>query len=129
MTGTLTVCVLTLENGFTVTGESACASPENYNEELGNKIARRNAFDKIWSLEGYLLKENLFEETRTPRFSFQDRVVAEREELAEKLEKLEAFENGEVFGTLPESERTDLISQICAMSSYKAVLDRRISRF
>lgn len=56
---TLTICVLTLNNGFKVTGESACASPENFNEELGKKIARDNAVNKIWMLEGYLLKEQL----------------------------------------------------------------------
>jgi len=56
----LTVCCLTLVNGFTVTGESACASPENYNAEIGHKIARENARNKIWALEGYLLKEKLF---------------------------------------------------------------------
>lgn len=56
----LTVCCLTLKNGFTVTGESACASPENFNAEIGKKIARGNARDKIWALEGYLLKEKLF---------------------------------------------------------------------
>ena len=56
----LTVCCLTLKNGFTVTGESACASPENFNAEIGQKIARGNAHDKIWALEGYLLKEKLF---------------------------------------------------------------------
>lgn len=58
----LTVCCLTLENGFTVTGESACASPENFNEELGKKIARDSAKNKIWALEGYLLKQNLYKE-------------------------------------------------------------------
>jgi len=47
----LTVCCLTLENGFTVTGESACASPANFNEELGRKIAREHAKQKIWPLE------------------------------------------------------------------------------
>lgn len=59
----LTVCCLTLQNGFTVTGEgeSACASPENFNEEIGQKIARENARNKIWALEGYLLKQKLFE--------------------------------------------------------------------
>lgn len=62
LTDVLTVCVLTLENGFTVTGESACASPSNYNKEIGDKIARDNAKDKIWLLEGYLLKQRLFEE-------------------------------------------------------------------
>lgn len=56
----LTVCCLTLKNGFTVTGESACASPENFNVELGRKIAREKARDKIWALEGYLLREKLF---------------------------------------------------------------------
>lgn len=55
----LTVCCLTLKNGFTVTGESACASPENFNTEIGRKIARENARNKIWMLEGYLLKERL----------------------------------------------------------------------
>lgn len=55
----LTVCVLTLENGFNVTGESACVSPENFNKEIGEKIAKDNAVNKIWSLEGYLLKEQL----------------------------------------------------------------------
>lgn len=56
---TLTFCILTLENGFTVTGESACASPENFDAEIGKKIAYDNAREKIWALEGYLLKEKL----------------------------------------------------------------------
>lgn len=56
---TFTVCLLTLENGFTVIGKSACASPENFDAEIGRKIARDNAKNKIWALEGYLLKENL----------------------------------------------------------------------
>lgn len=55
----LTFCVLVLRNGFTVTGESACASPENFDPEIGRDIARRNAREKIWMLEGYLLREQL----------------------------------------------------------------------
>lgn len=55
----LTFCVITLKNGFTVTGESACASPENFDAEIGRKIARQNAVNKIWQLEGYLLKQEL----------------------------------------------------------------------
>lgn len=57
--GTLTFCVLVLKNGFTVTGESACASPENFDAEIGRKIAFENARNKVWMLEGYLLKEKL----------------------------------------------------------------------
>lgn len=56
---TLTVCALTLVNGYQVVGESACASPENFDAELGRKIARRNARDKIWALEGYRLRSEL----------------------------------------------------------------------
>lgn len=58
----LTFCVLRLKNGFTVTGESACASPENFDAEIGRKIARENAINKVWMLEGYLLKQHLHEE-------------------------------------------------------------------
>ncbi len=55
----LTFCVLVLKNGFTVTGESACASPENFDYEIGCKIARQNAEQKIWPLMGYALKQQL----------------------------------------------------------------------
>lgn len=58
---TLTICALTLRNGYLVTGESAAASPENFNAELGQKIARDNARNKIWALEGYLLRQRLSE--------------------------------------------------------------------
>lgn len=56
---TLTVCALTLRNGYIVTGESAAASPSNFDESIGRKIARDNARNKIWALEGYLLREKL----------------------------------------------------------------------
>lgn len=56
----LTFCVLVLRNGFTVTGESACASPENFDAEVGRKIARANAVNKIWPLMGYELRSNLW---------------------------------------------------------------------
>ena len=55
----LTFCVLVLRNGFTVTGESACASPANFDADIGKKIARANAVQKIWPLMGYALKESL----------------------------------------------------------------------
>ena len=60
--GLLTFCVLVLKNGFTVTGESACASAANFNAEIGQKIARDNARNKIWLLEGYLLRQRLHDE-------------------------------------------------------------------
>ena len=60
----LTFCVLVLRNGFTVTGESACASPENFDAEVGRKIARQNAMQKIWPLMGYELRSQLAAEAR-----------------------------------------------------------------
>lgn len=56
---TLTICALTLRNGFQVTGESAAASPANFDKSIGMKIARENARNKIWALEGYLLRDRL----------------------------------------------------------------------
>lgn len=55
----LTFCVLVLQNGFTVTGESAVASPENFDADIGKSIARANAENKIWPLMGYALKQQL----------------------------------------------------------------------
>lgn len=57
--GLLTLCVLVLRNGFTVVGESACASPDNFNAEIGRRIARENAIAKVWTLMGYALKDRL----------------------------------------------------------------------
>ena len=59
----LTFCILILQNGFTVTGESACASPENFDYELGKKIARQSAINKLWPLMGYELKQRLSQAT------------------------------------------------------------------
>lgn len=79
--GLLTFCVLVLRNGFTVTGESACASPENFDAEIGRKIARQNAVSKVWPLLGYELRSRLAAAERLPcpcpdkmgEFACQDR--------------------------------------------------------
>ena len=62
--GLLTFCVLVLRNGFTVTGESACASPENFDAEIGRQIARQNAVAKVWPLMGYELRSKLHQESQ-----------------------------------------------------------------
>lgn len=54
-----TICFITMRNGFVFDGISACASPENYDPKIGEHYAYENAFRKIWSHEGYLLKETL----------------------------------------------------------------------
>lgn len=57
--GVLTICVLTMQNGFIVTGESACADPAAFNAEMGRSIAFTEALNKAWGFEGYLLRERL----------------------------------------------------------------------
>lgn len=58
LTPTLTHCIITLNNGYSVTGESACVNEANYNEDIGNRIAFDNAFAKLWPLFGFLLAED-----------------------------------------------------------------------
>lgn len=58
--GRLTLCVIELKNGFLVTGESSAVSVENFDQELGEQIAYKNALDKVWMLEGYLLRDRTF---------------------------------------------------------------------
>ena len=59
--GKTTICNIYLENGFTVRGESACVDISNFNKEIGEEIAFKNAKEKIWLLEGYLLQEKLYQ--------------------------------------------------------------------
>ena len=58
---TVTVCNILLENGFSVRGESACVDPRNFDMEIGRQLAYRDAFSKLWPLEGYLLAERRFQ--------------------------------------------------------------------
>lgn len=60
--GTLTVCIITVANGFKVIGTSACVDPANFNAETGRNLAYKNAFNQLWPLEGYLLAEKLYQD-------------------------------------------------------------------
>lgn len=131
----LTVCCLTLVNGFTVTGESACASPENFNAEIGREIARENARDKVWMLEGYLLKQRLSEMTSIPSTTsdvepHQQRVIDEKNELDNKATMLSDFiGNNPLFGNLDAGEQERMKEQNDIMWQYSEVLANRISHF
>lgn len=58
---TVTICRILLQNGFSVLGSSACVDPKEFNQALGEKYAYERAFEKIWDLEGYLLKQRRYE--------------------------------------------------------------------
>jgi hypothetical protein len=70
----LTICILVLRNGFTVLGISSCASPANYNQEVGERIARENAVRNVWPLMGYALREQLHAITELEREFGQSRM-------------------------------------------------------
>lgn len=61
---TVTICSITLDNEYSVRGESACVNPENYDKEIGERIAYDNAFNKLWPLFGFLLAERNFGEKK-----------------------------------------------------------------
>lgn len=58
---TVTLCNITLKNGYSVRGESACVDPRNFNVEIGKGLAYEQAFDRLWPLEGYLLAESRYQ--------------------------------------------------------------------
>lgn len=62
MSPTVTICVLTLQNGFSLIGHSACVDPRNYDQAIGCRIARADALENAWPLEGYLLAQRMHEE-------------------------------------------------------------------
>lgn len=83
---TLTICVLTLFNGFTVVGQSAAASPENFDADVGRRIARADAREKIWPLAGYLLKTRLWEADQA--FKASDKPAPSGGKLLDDLQEL-----------------------------------------
>lgn len=122
--GLLTFCVLVLQNGFTVTGESACASPENFDAEAGRIAARRNAENKIWPLMGYELKCRLAAEPK----NHVERMELELRELSQRVAKLKAFLGTETFLSLAEIDQHDLREQCGLMTAYADKLEDRLQR-
>lgn len=120
----LTVCVLTLNNGFTVTGESACADPGNFKEDIGRTISRRNAKDKIWSLLGFMLRDQLYRAS-LPRGKKLD---LEHAELDGNVQRLTVFLGSKAFESLSVAEQADLKAQHHHMLEYRWFLGRRRDR-
>lgn len=119
---TFTSCLLTLKNGFTVHGESACASPENFDLELGKKIAFDNAKNKIWMLEGYALRERLANEPK----GFFERLQLEQNELTDRIKKLDEFINSIAFKSLDEDNKALLLEQLEQMKCLEITLVARL---
>lgn len=123
--GTLTHCVITLPCGYTVTGESACVDPANYNKELGEKYALEQAVDKLWPLEGYLLANDLYRANQPT--SFVSRMVFEQSDLREKLNKLREFLDKPKPDFVEQSQWDLMTKQEKTMSDYFYILEDRIT--
>ena len=117
-------CVLTLRNGYTVTGESGCIDPAIFDRSIGETIAYENAFDKLWAILGYNEKQRWYEETV---LTWLDRVKLELEDLDKKRTKLaDMLAKGKPEFILPE-EWERLNKQAEAMSAYAFILQDRIT--
>lgn len=127
-TGTL--CTLTLNNGYVVTGVSSCIDPTIFNEDIGKKIAYDNAFDTLWALLGYQEKQRWFEETQ---LSWSERVQLERDKLLEKLSKLRKLiynldgTKTTYLDSITEEHWELLYKQYSIMEQYVQILNERLS--
>ena len=123
--GLMTICVLVLKNGFTVLGHSACADPNNFNVEIGQRLAKKDAVSKVWPLLGYVLKNELAKKAQEEQLTWLDRLKTEQAELNIKMVKLSAFIRD--YGSqLDPKVKKDLEDQYMAMGQYAGVLKRRV---
>lgn len=126
-TGTLTICVITLKNGFTVTGESACVDPKKYDKAIGEDFAFQNAFNKAWSFMGYALVDH--EHKNRKKVSYKDRVIDEHAELINKITSLTDYLSGSDSSLLLKDDRALLEQQLSVMRDYQNILVKRMDRF
>jgi hypothetical protein len=123
--GVLTICILTMQNDFKVTGESACAHPDLYNEALGRSIALGKAKEKLWPLLGYALRDKLHE---VDSGTFRTRLEAETQQLHERTGKLRRFLASEGVLNLKVEDVDLLKQQLPQMEAYLETLHTRMKR-
>ena len=117
--GRTTVCQLTMQNGFTVRGESSCVSIENFNKELGEKYAYEKAFDSAWAFEGYLLAELRHREARGDENQYREEQDKARREVL--LELMDMFKVSDVDALL---RRARTLSSMVPTGSFGWALER-----
>ncbi len=123
--GVLTICILTLQNGFMATGESACASPENFNKEMGEEIAKSRAISKVWEVMGYALRQKLHDQTKGTLYT---RMIDEYQQVKTRAEKLTGFINTEDYLKLHGVDKQLLVQQKNVMVEYCEILADRLER-
>lgn len=129
--GRTTICQLTLDNGFTVSGHSACANKENFNKEDGEKYSREAAVSQIWQFLAFRMLDGQMAHKLSTKPNFRDRLSQEREDLHDRVVKLREFLNAlpAYVGLNPEIspvQKKALQEQYGHMKNYLLVLDQRI---
>lgn len=130
--GRTTVCQLTLidngDSGFTVEGQSACVSKENYNEVLGNKFARERALEKVWMVLGFELARKLERERFKAQETLLERLRREYAELTLRIEALSNWIDTPSYFQMSLDEQDDQREQLVLMRQYCHILDKRMAR-
>lgn len=121
--GRTTICQLTMRNGFTVDGKSACVDKAEFNAKLGNKYARAQAVEKVWMFLGYDLQNKLAASKQT---TYIERLNVEAVELCVKLDKLTEFMRTPAYLAMALEQQHLLYEQRNHMQGYYLVLVRRL---
>lgn len=121
---TTTICQLTLKNGYTVEGKSACVSFQNFRRDVGEEYAYKDALKNLWPMAGLLLAQKLYEEGE----DFVSRLHAEHRQLKDRHGKLDAFLGSLQYQKLEQEDQVLLRMQHRAMSDYLDVLSQRVER-
>ncbi len=126
--GRTTICQLTLQNGYTVIGTSACVCAENYNRALGEKHAYEDAFKQLWPLEGYLLRETIYREQRGDVNQYKEAQDKARYALLETITAALGVQDfDEILGAIEALQRRS-VSQEEYEEAQRAVNQLRINR-
>ena len=118
-----TYVTVRMKNGFTLRESTTCVDPANYNEEIGKEICLQKIEDKVWFLLGYALQDK-----HPINQTFKDRLLIERQDLAERFSKLCAFVDTPKFEEVvkDEHQRDLLLQQRDYMGEYLNILNQRI---
>lgn len=131
---TVTLCYLHLNCGITLTGTSGCLNPDDYDAEIGQKIAHDNAFKQLWQLEGYARMRVFIDGLEKADVAkpvegeepWQTRIRFEHVQLIERMNKLSTFIYSEAFENLDKDAQTALENQLTLMNQYAEILQHRL---
>lgn len=126
--GRTTICLLTLDNGFTVRGESSCVHIGNFDEAKGRTYSRERAISLVFAYLGFRLADKLHHISKNQ--DWYQRLILERDELKARHAVLSAALAGDGYSRMRakvgEHHFELLCTQIHQMGNYLDTLNQRI---